>query len=154
MGLMAEFSVEWFGDARRRDPGRGCGASTRYEVDKRRSPVQSGSMSTLLSPHDTASDLEGTAFRHGTGALHASFSTRDFTAAVRLLDQVAEVADAMNHHPDVTVGYGKISFQLSSHDVGGVTSRDLKLARRIQELAGAAGAADADAAGATDAGGS
>jgi 4a-hydroxytetrahydrobiopterin dehydratase len=100
-------------------------------------------MSTLLSPHDTAADLDGTAFRHGTGALHAVYSTGDFAGAVRLLDQVAEVADALNHHPDVTVGYGRISFELSSHDVGGVTSRDVKLARRIQELADAAGATSA-----------
>lgn len=96
-------------------------------------------MSTLLSPHDTAADLGGTAFTHGTGALHASYATGDFAGAVRLLDRVAEAADAMNHHPDVTVGYGSITFELSSHDAGGVTSRDVALARRIQELADAAG---------------
>jgi 4a-hydroxytetrahydrobiopterin dehydratase len=100
-------------------------------------------MSTLLSPHNTAADLEGTAFTHGTGALHASYATGDFAGAVRLLDRVAEAADAMNHHPDVTVGYGRLTFALSSHDAGGVTSRDVTLARRIQELADAAGATNA-----------
>jgi 4a-hydroxytetrahydrobiopterin dehydratase len=49
----------------------------------------------------------------------------------------------MNHHPDVTVGYGSLTFSLSSHDAGGVTSRDVTLARRIQELADAAGATNA-----------
>jgi 4a-hydroxytetrahydrobiopterin dehydratase len=103
-------------------------------------------MSALLSPTETAADLEGTAFTHGTGSLRASYATADFSSAVRLLDQVAEAADAMNHHPDVTVGYGRIAFQLSSHDAGGVTQRDVKLARRIQELADAAGVTDADSA--------
>ncbi|WP_022886948.1 4a-hydroxytetrahydrobiopterin dehydratase [Glaciibacter superstes] len=98
----------------------------------------------LLSPTDTAADLEPTAFTHGLGHLAASYSTGDFGGAVRLLDQVAVVADELNHHPDVQVGYGSISFELSSHDAGGVTDRDVTLALRIQQLADAAGATDAE----------
>jgi len=97
-------------------------------------------MSELLHPGDTAARLAGTAFSHGDGVLHAHYSTGDFSSAVRLLDRVAEAADAMNHHPDVTVGYGSIAFTLSSHDAGGVTDRDVELAARIQQLADAAGA--------------
>lgn len=97
-------------------------------------------MSEHLSADDTASQLAGTAFVHGDGALQGAFTTSDFSSAVRLLDQVAGAADAMNHHPDVTVGYGTIIFTLSSHDAGGVTARDVELARRIQDLADAAGA--------------
>jgi len=95
-------------------------------------------MSDLLTPDDTAAQLAGTAFVHGDGVLQAAYTTSDFSSAVRLLDRVAEAADAMNHHPDVTVGYGTIAFTLSSHDAGGVTSRDVELARRIQDLAGGA----------------
>lgn len=97
-------------------------------------------MSELLSSDDTARQLAGTAFVHGNGVLEATYTTSDFSSAVRLLDQVAEAADAMNHHPDVTVGYGTIAFTLSSHDAGGVTARDVELARRIDDLADAAGA--------------
>jgi 4a-hydroxytetrahydrobiopterin dehydratase len=97
-------------------------------------------MSDLLSADDTADLLAGTAFVHGDGALQAGYTTSDFSSAVRLLDRVAEAADALNHHPDVTVGYGTITFTLSSHDAGGVTGRDVELARRIQELADASGA--------------
>lgn len=95
---------------------------------------------TLLTPLDTESVLAGGAFVHLDGALHGSFTTRDFASAVRLVDQVAEAADAMNHHPDVRLGYGRVGFRLSSHDAGGVTDRDLRLALRIQELADAQGA--------------
>lgn len=107
-------------------------------------------MSELLNPDETAARLVGTAFSHGDRALHADYTTSDFSSAVRLLDKVAEAADAMNHHPDVTVGYGAIGFTLSSHDAGGVTDLDVELARRIQQLADSAGSAAADEAGATD----
>lgn len=97
-------------------------------------------MSELLNADDTRQQLAGTAFAHGDGVLQAGYTTSDFSSAVRLLDRVAEAADALNHHPDVSVGYGRIGFTLSSHDAGGVTSRDVELARRIQQLADAAGA--------------
>ena len=97
-----------------------------------------------LEPSDTAADLAGTAFDHGDDSLSASFSTADFASAVRLLDAVAVVADELDHHPDVLVGYGSIVFELSSHDAGGVTARDVRLAKRIQELADAQGATLAD----------
>ncbi|MGW9630355.1 4a-hydroxytetrahydrobiopterin dehydratase [Agromyces sp. NPDC055520] len=95
---------------------------------------------SILSPGETADELAGTAFRHDGDRLVGAFSTADFASAVRLLDAVAVVADDMNHHPDVTLGWGRIGFELSSHDVGGVTSRDLALAARITDLAGQQGA--------------
>jgi 4a-hydroxytetrahydrobiopterin dehydratase len=49
----------------------------------------------------------------------------------RLVAEVAEIAEEMNHHPDVTLGWGAVGFTLTSHDAGGVTGRDLELARRI-----------------------
>lgn len=94
----------------------------------------------LLAAADTASELGGTAFTHVPGRLRAHYATADFAAAVGLLDSVATVADELNHHPDVSLGYGRIEFELSSHDAGGVTSRDVALALRIQALADAAGA--------------
>ena len=71
-------------------------------------------------------------------------STADFASAVRLLDAVAVVADELDHHPDVRVGWGSIAFELSSHDAGGVTARDLRLAQRIQALADKQGATPAE----------
>ncbi len=72
--------------------------------------------------------------------LHASFDTGDFVTAVRLVDAIALAAEAMGHHPDLDLAYGRLDVRLSSHDVGGVTSRDVALARSISELALAAGA--------------
>jgi 4a-hydroxytetrahydrobiopterin dehydratase len=93
-----------------------------------------------LSPAQTDDVLSGGDFIHLEGTLYAGYSTADFAAAVRLVDAVAAEAEAMNHHPDSTLGYGSVGFRLSSHDVGGVTERDLRLAVRIQELAALQGA--------------
>jgi 4a-hydroxytetrahydrobiopterin dehydratase len=88
-----------------------------------------------LRPEHTHSVLTGGDFVHLDRTLHARYRTRDFSAGVRLIDAVAVEADALNHHPDVTLGYGFVGFTLTSHDVGGVTDRDMRLAVRIQELA-------------------
>ena len=72
--------------------------------------------------------------------LHASFDTGDFVGAVRLVDAITLAAEEMDHHPDLDLTYGRLDVRLLSHDVGGVTSRDVLLARSISELARAAGA--------------
>lgn len=91
--------------------------------------------SKTLSPQRTATQLDGTAFVHLDGALYGSYSTPDFGSAAVFVAHVAEVADAQNHHPDIRLGYGTVAFELSSHDAGGVTDRDLKLARSINGIA-------------------
>jgi 4a-hydroxytetrahydrobiopterin dehydratase len=66
--------------------------------------------------------------------LSCELSLKDFAEAMVLVNRVAEIAEEMNHHPDITIQYNRVGFQLWSHDAGGVTSRDLKLAQRINEL--------------------
>ncbi|HZK58584.1 MAG TPA: 4a-hydroxytetrahydrobiopterin dehydratase [Cryobacterium sp.] len=100
----------------------------------------------LLSPDETAVPLAGGAFVHLDGSLHGTYTTADFASALRFVDRVGEAAEAMNHHPDVRLGYGTVTFRLSSHDAGGVTARDVQLAREIQELADSLGAKNAHAA--------
>lgn len=94
----------------------------------------------LLSPADTGQRLAGSAFVHLDGTLYATFGTADFASASELVGRVAKAADAMDHHPDIALGYGKVAFRLSSHDAGGVTERDLRLAEEIQSLADSLGA--------------
>ncbi|MDO5501329.1 MAG: 4a-hydroxytetrahydrobiopterin dehydratase [Propionibacteriaceae bacterium] len=72
-------------------------------------------------------------------ALHASFRTGSFTAGLALVQQITEAAERANHHPELTLTYPRVEVKLWSHDVGGVTDRDLDLARIISELAAAAG---------------
>nr|WP_218851974.1 VOC family protein [Nocardioides panaciterrulae] len=68
-------------------------------------------------------------------ALHARFRTGDFATGLRLVQAVGEAAEEMDHHPDLDLRYGQLHVRLFSHDVFGVTRRDVRLARRISGLA-------------------
>ena len=59
----------------------------------------------------------------------------DFPAAIALVDDVAEVAEQMNHHPDIDIRWRRLRFVLSSHFAGGLTQLDVELAHRISTLA-------------------
>lgn len=72
-------------------------------------------------------------------ALYATFTTGKFTAGLAFVQQIADAAEAANHHPDLTLTYPRVEVRLNSHDAGGVTDRDLSLARAISDLAAQAG---------------
>ncbi|WP_166849338.1 4a-hydroxytetrahydrobiopterin dehydratase [Isoptericola sp. BMS4] len=69
------------------------------------------------------------------GSAEAVFRTGSFAAGVRLVDEIGEIADALDHHPDVDLRYGAVTVRTWSHDVGGLTRRDTELARRVSEAA-------------------
>lgn len=72
------------------------------------------------------------------GVLVREYRFTDFVRAFGFMTQVALVAEALNHHPDWSNVYNRVSVRLSTHDAGGVTERDFELARRIEALAVAA----------------
>lgn len=65
----------------------------------------------------------------------AEFRTGDFATGARLFASVAALAEGMNHHPDVEVGYPRVRVHLVSHDAGGLTRRDADLAAEISRAA-------------------
>ena len=67
--------------------------------------------------------------------LHGRFRTGSFVKGLELVTRITEAAEEANHHPDVVLTYPQVDVDLSSHDAGGVTSRDLDLARRISAIA-------------------
>jgi 4a-hydroxytetrahydrobiopterin dehydratase len=69
-------------------------------------------------------------------SLNKTYSFARFADGIRFVQQVAEVADKMNHHPDIDIRYTNIGFSLSTHDAGGITQRDLELATAIEKAAG------------------
>lgn len=87
-------------------------------------------------------------WRQVLGGIRARFRTGDFATGLALVQRIGEAAEAANHHPDVRLSYGEVIIDLSSHDVGGITSRDIDLARQISGFAAEAGA-PADVAGLT-----
>lgn len=94
-------------------------------------------MPTPLSDADVATALVGLPgwTAEGNRALHRQFKFTDHIVAMGFVNRVAIVAEAMDHHPDLRIVYNTVDIRLSSHDAGGVTDRDLRLAERISHYA-------------------
>lgn len=67
--------------------------------------------------------------------LHARFRTGSFVTGLELVTRITEAAEAADHHPDIHLTYPQVDVDLYSHDVKGVTSRDVSLARTISAIA-------------------
>ncbi|MFC7401588.1 4a-hydroxytetrahydrobiopterin dehydratase [Citricoccus sp. GCM10030269] len=80
-----------------------------------------------------------TDWQEADGTLRAEFRTKKFATGLDLVNRIGNSAEEANHHPDLTLTYPSVSVTLSSHDVGGITSRDLDLARIISDHAAALG---------------
>ena len=63
------------------------------------------------------------------------FVFANFTQAMRFVNRVARLAEAANHHPDITINYNKVKLALTTHDEGGLTMKDFRLADRINKVA-------------------
>jgi 4a-hydroxytetrahydrobiopterin dehydratase len=59
----------------------------------------------------------------------------DFAEAIAFVNRVAELAEAANHHPDIDIRWNRVILVLSTHSEGGVTQRDIALARQIDAAA-------------------
>lgn len=81
-----------------------------------------------------------TGWRYLLGGLQTRIQTPDFVTGLSIVDAIGAAAEAMNHHPDLDLRYSHVDVRLSSHDVGGVTDRDVSLARTIATIAADAGA--------------
>ena len=71
----------------------------------------------------------------GPDAIVRTVGLRSFPAAIAVVDRVAEVAEEMDHHPDIDIRWTTITFRLSTHSEGGLTDNDLRLAAEIDRLA-------------------
>lgn len=70
-------------------------------------------------------------WRFRDGAIRKEYAFQSFRSAIVFVNRVATIADELNHHPDIDVRYDKVILRMWSHDAGGVTERDLNLAKRI-----------------------
>jgi len=79
------------------------------------------------------SELPG--WRIENGKLHREWRFADFNAAFGFMTSVAILAEALDHHPDWSNSYTKVVIDLVSHDAGGLTASDVKLAKKMEHLA-------------------
>jgi 4a-hydroxytetrahydrobiopterin dehydratase len=94
-------------------------------------------VSELLSQEeiDRALSTELPQWRQEGDAITRSVTAPSFMDGIRLVQQVAEVAEDLDHHPDIDIRWTTVTFTLSTHSAGGLTAKDLRLAGDIDRLA-------------------
>ena len=78
--------------------------------------------------------LPGWSLVSGRDAIERGFKFRDFSEAWGFMNRVALLAENQNHHPDWSNVWNRVRIELSTHDAGGLTGNDVKLATAINAL--------------------
>jgi 4a-hydroxytetrahydrobiopterin dehydratase len=66
--------------------------------------------------------------------LSRRFELNNFVEALDLVNKIGELAEAEQHHPDINLGWGYVELYLSTHDIGGISEKDIILAQKIDNL--------------------
>ena len=94
-------------------------------------------MNELLGQEEIDKALSGElqGWRQEGDSIVRPVEAASFMDGIRLVSQVAEVAEDLNHHPDIDIRWTTVTFRLSTHSAGGLTGMDLRLAADIDRLA-------------------
>ena len=66
--------------------------------------------------------------------LSRRFELNNFSEALELVNKIGELAENQQHHPDINLGWGYVEIYLSTHDIGGISDKDITLAQAIDKL--------------------
>jgi 4a-hydroxytetrahydrobiopterin dehydratase len=94
-------------------------------------------MADLLTQDEISAALGSTLSNwtlEGGDTIRRDVTAHSFAGGISLVDQIAAIADAMDHHPDIDIRWTTITFRLSTHSAGGLTQDDLRLAHEIDRL--------------------
>ncbi len=80
---------------------------------------------------DVMAELPGWTVREEK--LYRQFKFKDFVSAFGFMSQVAILAEKMDHHPEWSNVYNRVDIELTTHDLGGISMRDITLAKQIDE---------------------
>ena len=92
-------------------------------------------MAELLDPDAVRTALTGVdGWEGGPDGIRRTVRLPSFPAAIAVVDRVAEVAEEMDHHPDIDIRWRTLTFHNVTYSAGGVTARDIALAQRIDGI--------------------
>jgi 4a-hydroxytetrahydrobiopterin dehydratase len=92
-------------------------------------------MAELLSSDDLKTALaEVPGWSGTTEGIERTIEAPTFLDGIRLVDGVAEAAERADHHPDIDIRWRTVTFRLSTHSKGGVTDKDIELAKEINRI--------------------
>ena len=94
-------------------------------------------MADVLGNDEITAALAGlTGWSGDRDGIERSVTAAAFLDGIRLVAEVAHVAEQADHHPDIDIRWRTVTFRLSTHSAGGVTAKDLDMAARINDLIG------------------
>jgi 4a-hydroxytetrahydrobiopterin dehydratase len=71
-------------------------------------------------------------WEHRQDAIAKQFEFKEFMDGIRFVEKVAKIAQTADHHPDILINYRRVTFTCSTHDQGGITEKDFRLAANIE----------------------
>jgi len=92
------------------------------------------SMSILADPQKAAFATSHPAWTLHEETITRTFTFEDFAEAIGFVTRVGVAAERVFHHPDIDIRWNTVTLTLTSHDVGGLTERDVELAARIDSF--------------------
>ena len=92
-------------------------------------------MTTMTKDEVKARLLQREGWERDGDEIERRFVFSGFRAAIAFVDRVADLAEAANHHPDITIKHNRVKLTLSTHSEGGVTEKDFALAAQIDTAA-------------------
>lgn len=75
--------------------------------------------------------LSGWEFRDN--AITRQFKFKEFLDGIRFVNAIAQIAESMDHHPDILINYTRVRFTCTTHSEGGITGKDFRLAQEIEK---------------------
>ena len=88
----------------------------------------------LLHPDEIKKSISTYGWDYQDKQLCKSFTFDAYLDGIEFINKIAPLAEKLNHHPDIQVGYCKVDISISSHDFGGVTTKCINLATSIESL--------------------
>ena len=85
----------------------------------------------LIAPDEIKKSLSNKGWTYVDKKIAKSFNFDTYMEGIEFVNKIAELAEANNHHPDITIGWCRVDISISSHDMGGVTTKCVNLAISI-----------------------
>ena len=88
----------------------------------------------LISPDEINKTLSNQHWIYKNNGISKSFEFQSYMEGINFVNSIAEIAEQRNHHPDINIGWCKVRISITSHDLGGVTTKCVNLATSIDLL--------------------
>ena len=85
----------------------------------------------LISPDEIHKSLANQGWKYSDNKISKIFNFEQYMDGIKFVNKMAELAEASNHHPDITIVWCRVDVTISSHDMGGVTTKCVNLATGI-----------------------